>query len=544
MKNLPYIIILLIVVLLSEQSPAQPIQVFPHDYTTYLPTLKAGDTLILRGGNYTDGFNIHDIEGTADEPIVIMGWYGAMPSVIMGRSRENSVSIRRSSHVILRDVFIDGRDIPGIDAVKAEGSEGNWAHDITLENLYIRNYGSDQQQVAISTKCPAWNWIIRGCIIEATGTGLYLGNSNGEEPFVNGLIEFNLIRNTIGYNMQVKHQNEGSRDKIVMVENGKTIVRYNVFAKEENASSGSDSRPNLLLGNFPASGDGSEDRYEVYGNFFYANPSEALFQGTGNIALYNNVFVNHEADGVGVTIMEHNGFKPRDIDIFHNTVLVANGSGIRFYNPDASYTQRVIGNAVFAPTPIANAPNEGLNVTDIYPHAGNYIKAFNTDPTLLRLEPLPGMMEGTAPGAGMFSSYTDFDKDFDGYSKDWTIRGAYGRRGDLKRWTLNPIYQRAVLYGITTSVDEPVTLANSIMLEASPNPAGSEVRISYTLQERENISLELYTTLGERITILDSGLRNSGSHTYTAQLTTLPSGAYWLIVRSGNEVYTKLIVKR
>jgi hypothetical protein len=43
------------------------------------------------------------------------------------------------------------------------------------------------------------------------GTGMYFGNSDGNHPFWGGLIENNLIMNTIGYNLQIKHQNPRPR---------------------------------------------------------------------------------------------------------------------------------------------------------------------------------------------------------------------------------------------------------------------------------------------------------------------------------------------
>lgn len=73
--------------------------------------------------------------------------------------------------------MLDGLN-QNIDAVKGEGSAGNWAHHITIEYLEIRNYRSSQQNVGISTKCPAWDWIIRKNRIIGAGTGMYLGNSD------------------------------------------------------------------------------------------------------------------------------------------------------------------------------------------------------------------------------------------------------------------------------------------------------------------------------------------------------------------------------
>ena len=67
--------------------------------------------------------------------------------------------------------------------------------------------GGNQQVVGISTNgAPTWNWTIRGNTIIGAGTGMYLGNSDGANPFVAGVIERNVVRDTIGYNLQIKHQ--------------------------------------------------------------------------------------------------------------------------------------------------------------------------------------------------------------------------------------------------------------------------------------------------------------------------------------------------
>ena len=122
------------------------------------------------------------MSGSENQPIVIMGI--GQSTVFLGDACCNTVSIRKSEYIVLRDFKIDGQNIPGIDAVKAEGSSDNWAHHIILEKLYITGHGADQQQTGISTKCPVWDWQIRYCTIDAAGTGMYLGNSDGEDPFV------------------------------------------------------------------------------------------------------------------------------------------------------------------------------------------------------------------------------------------------------------------------------------------------------------------------------------------------------------------------
>ena len=100
-------------------------------------------------------------------------------------------------------------------------------------------------------------------------------------------------------------------------ERSTTIIRHNVFAKP-NAGLADSARPNVLVGHFPRTGPGVEDTYAIYGNFFYQNRHEALFQGEGNVALYANVFVNDYGDAV--RIQPHNDV-PRRIVIAYNTVL-------------------------------------------------------------------------------------------------------------------------------------------------------------------------------------------------------------------------------
>ena len=137
--------------------------------------------------------------------------------------------------------------------------------------------------------------MIRNNVIERVGTGMYLGNSDGSRPFVNGLIEHNVIIDTIGYNIQIKHQT--SRPEIPGLTRGTTIIRHNVFVKSQWFKNNEGARPNLLVGHPPDSGVGADELFLIYGNFFWKNPKEALFQGEGHIAFFNNVCVN--PDNIG-----------------------------------------------------------------------------------------------------------------------------------------------------------------------------------------------------------------------------------------------------
>lgn len=328
----------------------------PNDYQTYVRLLQAGDRLLLAPGDYLKGLQLRQLSGRAGQPVVIGASNPAMPPRFIARPGANTVSLVDVRYLTLRDLEFDGRNVP-VDAVKAEG-HSRYADFVTLEHLYIHDHAASQQNVGISTKCPAFGWVIRGNRIERVGTGLYLGDSDGSDAFVGGLIDGNRVSRTRGYNLQIKHQTPRLTE---YAERHDTVIRYNVFSKQD-AIPGPQARPNLLLGHFPLTGTGSEDRYLVYGNLFLHNPSEALVQAEGRVAMYDNVFIN--ASGDAIHIQPHNDV-PRDMAIFSNTVL-ASGVGIQVRQREhAAYRQRVVANVVAATTPVQGG-EAAQNLTQAY----------------------------------------------------------------------------------------------------------------------------------------------------------------------------------
>ena len=315
----------------------------PHNYRALLAQLKPGDVLELAPGEY-DGLPIRNVHGRADAPITVTGH--ADKTVIVANPIRNMVSIINASHVVIRNLRLDGRGIV-TDGVVCE-RESAWAHHITIQNLTMINFAADRFAVGIATRCPAWEWIIRANRIVKPGTGMYLGGSDGTAPFFAAIIEDNEIHNPIGYGIQIKHQIARPQIEGMPSTKSVTVIRRNRIVKSDGASTGSDARPSLLVGHFPAAGAGSADSYVIHSNVFYDNPSEALFQGEGNVALYNNVLVNPHGDAVN--LRPHNG-RPRAVYVFHNTVVAA-GVGISVEGGDPDFEQYVGGNVVFASRPL------------------------------------------------------------------------------------------------------------------------------------------------------------------------------------------------
>ncbi len=504
----------------------------PGNYTGFLNSLAPGDTLNLAAGNYINNLKLTGLNGTSYEPIVITGQGNT--TIFQAQSCCNTVSITQCSYLIIKNLQLDGMN-QAVDAVKGEGTTGNWAHHITLEYLSIINYGSDQQNVGISTKCAAWDWLIRKNKIIGAGTGMYLGNSDGTKPFVNGIIEYNLIANTVGYNIEIKHQLNNVRDEFPGIAvNGKTIIRHNVFTKDETSSTDANARPNLLVGGFPLTGWGSIDYYEIYGNFFYNNPVEALFQGTGNINLYENIFVNHfdPAGSRAIYITPQNGVSPQDIKVFHNTIWVLNSSGgIRLYSPNSSYQQYCYGNAVFAPSPITNFSNSLDNITDDYANAINYLIAATTNINSVDLYPKAGQLTGTLTPSTLFENNTFWSKDFNQDVYNWTYRGAYSGCCNNKGWKLQ--LDTISTPGIITNTH---LLNNEAGFQAYPNPVSSTLSIKFN---NPSITiLELY---------IISGVKKYSIQTNQSQidmdLSEEPSGAYILFLKNQGEVKSGIIIK-
>jgi hypothetical protein len=403
----------------------------PDDYREAVRRLRAGDVLRLAPGVYTHGLNVHRLEGSEGRPIVIRGADAPRRTVFVASPGRNTVSIVDSAHVTVGDLTLTGGQVP-VDAVKAEG-HARYAHHITLERLLIEGYDASQQNVAISTKCPAWGWVIRDNVIDGAGTGLYLGNSDGSAPFVRGVIENNVVVGTRGYSMQIKHQREWPDVVGAAGERGETIIRYNTFAKDARSSAAELARPNLLLGHWPLAGRGSTDRYLVYGNLLLDNPSEALLQAEGNVVLYNNVFVNRHGDGV--MLREHNDM-PRAIDVFGNTVL-ARGMGVLLRNADSTAAQEIDGNAIFASSVEPMALSEG-NFVRPYDDASGTLRMPFAGNRALDLAPKGREFDAGTTRSGRRALLPDVEFDFDRKPRRATVIGAYasGAPADSRRFAI------------------------------------------------------------------------------------------------------------
>lgn len=412
-------------------------QATPTNYRKLLGTLKAGDTLQLASGVYERGLPLSDCHGNADAWITIQGPDSGVAEIRQTQVA-NCVELKQCSHVALKKLSILGggpQGISGLFGISAQGGLKNSVHHILIEDCIISDWNTSQQAVGISTKTPTWDWTIRRNIIRNCGTGLYLGNSNGADPFIRGIIKHNLVQDPIGYCMEIKFQKPRPELPDMPTTTSRTIIRHNVLIKNDAPSPDGD-RANLLVGGFPDSGPGSEDLYEIYGNFFWHNPRESLLQASGRVSIHDNVFADCPTHAA-ITLQNHD--LPVKLAHVYNNTICAAACGIRIPSTPAQ-GHAIIGNVVFAAEPLRlhrSISSVVENITGTVTDAALHL----VNPTMqlgqLDLHPKPRSCVGTPLDLTPFTTETAFDHDFSGDSKgERRLRGAYAHPATETSWKL------------------------------------------------------------------------------------------------------------
>jgi len=218
-----------------------------------------------------------------------------------------------------------------------------------------------------------------------------------------------------------------------------TIIRNNVFIKNDQASEDGD-RPNVLVGEFPDAGGGSDNLYEIYGNYFVHNHREALFQGSGRLSLHDNIFVDGPYAYPAIVLRKQNG--PLKIAMVYNNTIYTHGEGIHFGSP-AIEGGVVAANLIFAAKGLSAADSlTSDNLTASVEDAPAYVRAPSFDPSAADFYPLRGKCRGAPMDLSIFQSDADYTLDFNGMPKTQAMgavvfRGAYAGEDGNPGWKLD-----------------------------------------------------------------------------------------------------------
>jgi hypothetical protein len=400
----------------------------PANYRAALNTLQPGDTLELAAGVYERGLPVTGCRGTARAWITIQG-----PAQGIAEIRQtqvaNCVELRQSSFLALKRLTIRGGGVdgtPGLFGISAQGGLGNSVHHILIEDCTISDWNTSQQAVGISTKTPTWGWTIRRNIIRNCGTGMYLGNSNGADPFIHGVIEHNLVQEPIGYCLEIKFQKARPVVEGMPATAGRTVIRHNVFIKND-APSPDGNRANVLVGGFPDSGPGADDLYEIYGNFFWHNPRESLLQASGRVSIHDNVLVHAASSGHAAILLRDHDLPLKLAHVYHNTICGAAGAGVRIFS-EPREGHAILGNVIFAAEPLRlhrALTRVGGNVTGSIEDAAMHLLNSRLVLGELDLRPRPGHCEGEPLDLSPLASEAASNTDFSGHPRRDRSRGAY-----------------------------------------------------------------------------------------------------------------------
>jgi hypothetical protein len=106
------------------------------------------------------------------------------------------------------------------------------------------------------------------------------------------------------------------------------------------------------------------------------------------------------------------------------------------------------------------------------------------------------------------------------------------------------LIERACLPGPCTVDIEPGPISESTVHVARPNPFSESTEFGVQLIRTQNVTVEVFNTLGQRVALLHDGPLAAGSvvHTFTLEASSLPSGVYLYRVTGEDFVQTNNVV--
>lgn len=100
--------------------------------------------------------------------------------------------------------------------------------------------------------------------------------------------------------------------------------------------------------------------------------------------------------------------------------------------------------------------------------------------------------------------------------------------------------------GVLTSIQPTLKQVGYMTFFSNyPNPFNPSTMINYQLTMNNNVVLEIYNTLGQKVATLVNGWQNAGEHSIQWQVEGMPAGIYLAGLISGDEIRTlKLMLQK
>jgi parallel beta helix pectate lyase-like protein len=334
--------------LLAASASARTIVIQPsvadtnEEFENVANTLAPGDTLILRGGTYSQtARRAVTVNGTASQPIVIRAADGESPLLtrpISTMDTQNNIELVSCSHLTIRGLRFEG----GSSGVRIMGGS-----HITLEDCEVFGTGNN----AIPMNSGNCDFIvIRHTEIhhtglstsgETEGEGMYVGCNNNTCRVTNSVFENNYIHH-------LRSTSAGGNDGIeVKVGSGGNVIRNNVI---HDTNIGTQYPGIFVYGGGTASN-------IVEGNVLW-NCGEAI-QVVSDAEVRNNIILNSD---VGITTAPHSQVAlMKNVTIANNTIF-GNGQGL-YVRWSGATNMALANNAIYSPSGTAvNAAGLGASL--------------------------------------------------------------------------------------------------------------------------------------------------------------------------------------
>ncbi|MGA9118076.1 MAG: T9SS type A sorting domain-containing protein [Bacteroidota bacterium] len=123
-----------------------------------------------------------------------------------------------------------------------------------------------------------------------------------------------------------------------------------------------------------------------------------------------------------------------------------------------------------------------------------------------------------------------------GQTYHWRVRafnaGGWGPYSDVRSFLVGP-----------SAVAEPRALPTTYVLQQNyPNPFNPATQIEFAVPKQDNVRLEVYNLLGERVAVLVDGMQSVGYHTVRFDGSNLASGIYLYRLTTGQTTLTRKMI--